>query len=175
MADRAEEIAKVPITRNMMLNAARGCIGTMEILNTEHSSKLGTWHVPYYLLAATGLELFPKIYLAHKKEKTGSSADEIEEYLRKLGHDLEKLYSVDVVGADFLARAGIKNVQRVESGPLLTFRYDFITDHAVPIQVYHLESLRYGLMTGGLANVSIIAYQFDELLEVCQKVQLAAR
>jgi hypothetical protein len=147
----------------------------MEILNTKHGSELGTWHVPYYLLAATSLELFPKLYLAHKREKEGCDADQIEEYLRKLGHDLEKLYSTEVLGADFLLRSGIKKVQRVKSGPLLTFRYDFVTDHTVPIQVYHLESLRYGLMTGGLANASIVAYQFDELLELCQRIQLAAR
>jgi hypothetical protein len=176
MPEETPALATTVITKTMMSHAARSCVSTMEILNTQHGNELSTWHLPYYLLAATALELFPKLYLAKVKEKDNTGAADIESYLRSLGHDLEHLYSEEIIGQEFLLRAHIKKVETVKKGQLLTFFYSFHTDFSqYPIQVYHLESLRYGAMAGQRTNAGFAAWQFDELLELCKNVQLAER
>lgn len=158
----------------MMQNAARSSVQTMETLLSKNRLDLTSWHVPFYILATTALELFPKVALSRNRQN-GEPIPEIIKEFKRLGHKLDALYSSEVVGDDFLLRAGISKVVKVVDQDQFVYRFDFYQNGSnVPIQVYDMESLRYGFMAGIKSNAGIIAYQFDDLLKLCQLVEKAA-
>ncbi len=168
-------IPYVIVTQNMMKNAARSCVKTMEVLLKENEQKLTSWHVPFYILATTALELFPKIVLSHSKQN-GESVPQIVKEFKKFGHNLDVLYSDKGVGNSFLQRAGISKVLKVIDKNEFIYRFDFYRDQTTrPIRVYDMESLRYGFMAGIKSNADIVAYQFDELLNLCNSVENATK
>ena len=141
-------IPYVIVTQNMMQNAARSCVETMETLSKENQTKLTSWHVPFYILAATALELFPKIVLSRGKTN-GEPIPQIIKEFRKFGHKLDLLYSDKGIGNEFLSRAGISKVVKVVDQDQFVYRFDFYRNGAdAPVQVYDMESLRYGFMAG---------------------------
>lgn len=158
----------------MMRLAARASIKTMETLNTEHPTTFGEWHLPYYILAVTALELLAKVLLIRGWAE-GVDIPEIDKYLRKFGHDLSKLYSKDALGETYLQRIGISRVEKVENQDQFVFHYAFYTATAPekPVYVYEMESLRYGLISENKSNAGFVAYQTDQLLELCKNVQKA--
>lgn len=165
--------SNVIITQNMMTNAARGCVQTMEILLKKNELDLTSWHIPFYILATTALELFPKIVLSHNEQYSGS-VSQITKKFKDFGHNLDDIYSKKGVGCEFLKMAGISRVLKVVDQDNFVYRFDFYQDEkSQAIQVYDMESLRYGLMTNNKSNASTVAYQFDELLSLCTSVESA--
>ncbi len=158
----------------MMRLLARSSIKTMETLNDEHSTTFGEWHLPYYVLAVTALELLAKVVLIRGKAE-GMDIKDIDKHLRKFGHDLSKLYSADAIGDAFLQKVGISKVERVENKDQFVFHYAFYSskDPDKPIYVYDMESLRYGLISENKSNAGFVGWQTDQLLELCKTVQTA--
>lgn len=146
----------------------------MEIFLRDSSPKLTTWHVPFYILATTALELFPKIVLS-RLQQNGEPIPQIIKAFKKFGHKLDLIYSSKGVGDDFLLKTRISKVVKVSDQDQFVYRFDFYHNEAGrPIQIYDMESLRYGFMAGEKSNAGIVAYQFDELLSLCQSVEKAA-
>lgn len=164
----------VIITQNMMINGARGCVQTMRILLEKNQLELTSWHIPFYILATTALELFPKIVLSHNEQYRGS-VFQITKKFKVFGHKLNDIYSKKGVGCEFLKMAGISRVLEVVDQDKFVYRFDFHRDEkSQSIQVYDMESLRYGLMTNNKSNANTVAYQFDELLDLCASVESAS-
>ncbi len=155
------------ITEAMMLNTARGCLETMKIVKVDH--RIGYWHLPFYILGATCLELFPKVLLLKKMRREGKTIEAMDTGLRNLSHHLERIYSKELIGSDFLSRANILDVKVViQSG---VYRYDFYRNNVEqPVYVFHPESMRYGLIAGNRSNLGYPAYQTDDLLDLCNSV-----
>jgi len=107
------DIQAKTVTSLMMNNFARSCLKSMEILEKDHG--LSDWHLPFYLLAATCLELFAKITIFKKMDRDGKSFKEIEKELKKYNHNLYKLYNVSSVGANFLSGSNILKIELIEN------------------------------------------------------------
>lgn len=162
--DRAE------ISQKMLRNSALSCFETMDIINSNDD--VSKWHLPFYLLASTGMELFAKFILMKRKILEGKSLLEIERSLRFFSHDLSKLYSEEGLGREFMSRVGILNVIKIADKNKLNFSYDFyITGEKSEIlHIYDQESIKYGLMSDNKPNSGIVAYQFDEVLKLCKNI-----
>ncbi len=158
----------------MMRLSARSSIKTMEILKKDHSENFSDWHLPYYILAVTALELFAKVVLIRVWAE-GVEVSETEKQLRKFGHDLSKLYSQDGIGLEFLERVGILRVERVQDTSQFVFYYAVYLagEPNDPVYVYDMESLRYGLMSDYKSNAGFVAYQTDKILGLCENIQVA--
>ena len=165
------EISKARASLNMMRHTAQSSVRTMKILNEEHSESFTEWHLPYYILAITALELLAKIVLI--KDKTGStSLSEIDDLLRNFNHHIDVMYSERGVGRTFLECVGIDRVEKVENKDLHVYHYAIymIDDLNQPIYAYDMESLRYGLISARKSNAAFVGYQSDKLLKLCQHV-----
>lgn len=173
MTKSLPDLDNLIVSFGMMQNTARGCLKTMEILLDEKNQEYTTsWHVPFYILASTALELFAKMAIIKNKEKSNNFSEIIVE-LKKFDHKLDLLYSADAVGLDFLQKADISKVLKNNIDQFV-FRYDFYRKPgSIPIQVYDLESLRYGFLSGNKSNAAFVAYQFNDLLEVCKQIENA--
>ncbi len=172
--DSETELARLLASRNMILNTARSCVGTMEIL-WKQQKDFSSWHIPFYLLAATALELYAKLVIAEEEKKNGTSVQQIEKRFRDLSHNLDTIYSSEGVGNAFLSACGISTVFKTEERDLLAYHYDFHTGDDYPVYVYHLESLRYGLLAGARSNAGLPGWQIEKLLALCQKVAESAQ
>ncbi len=162
--------AQPVVVRQMLLNVARSSVETMRIVRRENAF---SWHLPFYLLGSTSLELFAKLVIFTKEINEGKSVSEAEEKLKSYNHHLHKLYSDKGVGKEFLENAKIISVTEEKKGDVY-FRYEFFTNSNEPIVVYHPESIRYGLLSEKYANMSFIGYQTDLLMELCEEVERAA-
>ena len=167
-------IPRVLVTQNMMLNAALGCNRSMEILKNEHPLEMTFWHIPYYILGATALELCAKVVLT-RRHADGTHARAIETQLKKLGHNLDQIFSNNILGKAFLEAANILEVEKVNDEDSFIYRYDFHSNNRQPVYVYDAESLKYGLMAGSRSNAGFVAYQFDDLLQLCHRVETVSR
>lgn len=148
-----------------MCNAAKNYVRSMEIL--DENAPISDWHLSYYLLATTSLEVSAKLFLFNKVMPDFENLSDIEKKLRSFDHDLSKIYSPETIDIKFLHKAKIsKVVKKVTTG---IFLYDFklIEDGAEPIHVYDAESIKYGLMTDK-KNLGFVGYQHKELLKLCQ-------
>ena len=151
----------------MMLNFARSCLASMEILTK--SDDFSNWHLPFYFLAVTSLESSAKLTLFKRMEKEGKAFEKIEAELRRHSHNIFKLYSPEIIGFNFLSRSNILKVDVIEVGELI-FRYHFfVNDQKDPIYVYDAESMKYGLMSKK-ENASFVAYQTSPILKLCKDV-----
>jgi len=152
------------VTKLMMMNFARGCKETMKIL--EQNNSISDWHLPYYLLAVTFLELSAKLVLM--KQFNAESFYNLEKRFKKLDHNLDKIYSKELITDKFLSHARISNVQLfIKDG---IFRYDFyLLDKDTPVYVYDAESIKYALLSKK-ENFGFIAYQTHDLLQLCEDV-----
>lgn len=156
----------------MMRLSARSCIKTMETLNNNHSITFSEWHLPYYILAVTALELLAKVILIRGWTE-GVDIFQTDKFLKKFGHDLSQLYSKEALGTSFLQNVGILKVEKVQNLEHFIFHYSvfLIEDPDNPIYVYDTESLRYGLMSAGKSNAAFVAYQTNKLLKLCESVR----
>lgn len=167
------EKQKQIVTELMMDNFVHTSLASMKILHKNHP--MPSWHLPFYLLAATNLELCVKIFLLGTMERQGKTIREMHSYLQGQGHDLSSLYSHSVAGPYFLSKAKISEVKIYKESDDGLFRYDFYRVGSKDvIQVYDPESLKYGLMAKRV-NVAFVAYQTDLLLKMCEDAYRATR
>lgn len=159
----------VMVTKPMMINMARSCVRSMEILDKDHNTS--DWHLPFYLLAFTALESFGKLIFLENRKHELTGPDIILKEFRNISHQLDVLYSKPQVDDQFLNTSNITRVKR-ESGYLI-FHYKFYVSEKDPVLIYHPESLRYGLLAKEKSNAGFIAFQFPEVLQLCRDVELA--
>lgn len=151
------------------------CINTMELLHNEHPNDISSWLLPYHILASTALELCGKIKVAKRHFKDDGSIPDLSKKLSDLGHELHKLFSPKVLGAEFMQASNIVKVEKKYDAKHLIHRYDFfIRNQEQPIQVYNPESIKYWILSKNRSNTSVAAYQTTQLLELCRNVQEAA-
>lgn len=161
------------LARFLTYKFADDCLNMMKL-----AKDTGEGNVVYSFnfLVTNSLELFAKSFLCLKLEKEENlTKNEIENKLKRYGHNLSQLYSEEGVGSDFLFSAGINKVELDDQLPeskIKNYKFKFHTNKGL-IFVYENESLRYGVLANENKQNNLIIYDIQKSIVLCEDVKTA--